>query len=79
MKITTQKELWNLWHKLDAELPEDTDMSVIAEQMKSLASQLGDEIPEEIEEEFFESINSVADFKSFEVFSKSVYMVYKNA
>lgn len=78
MKITTQKELWNLWHKLEAELPEDTDMSVIAEHMKSLAIQLGDEIPEEVEEEFFESINSVADFKSFEVFSKSIDMVYRN-
>jgi len=45
MKVTTQKQIWDLYHQLDATMPDDTDMSVFADRMRALALELGDPIP----------------------------------
>ena len=79
MKVSTQKQIWDLYHKLDEQLPEDTDMSVFADHMKKLANQLGDPIPVELEEDFFESINSVGAFRSFTYFSQAIDQVFERA
>lgn len=68
MKLQTQFELWNLYRKLDKQLPEDTEMSVISEKMVKLAQDLNDPIPQDLEEDIFESINSVRAFRDFDYF-----------
>lgn len=76
MKLSTQKELWNLLRKLDTELPEDTDMEVFGQKMVQFAQDLGDPIPVELQEDLFESVNSVAAFRSFDYFCQSISKVY---
>jgi hypothetical protein len=78
MKVTTQKQIWDLYHQLDATMPDDTDMSVFADRMRALALELGDPIPVGVDEEFFEAINSVGAFRSFKCFSSEIDKVFES-
>lgn len=71
MKNSTKLAIWNLWHQLENQIP-DEDWSVYIEKFVTLSKELSDPIPEDLQEPIFDAVNSVAAFNKFDYFSNTI-------